>query len=98
MKAHTKTYLDAMGYDVSDFIPCECCGARAVDIHHIDARGMGGDPQGLKDVIENLMAVCRFCHMKYGDKEQFKEMLAKMHEKAMKERGLEIKSNDEPTE
>ena len=31
-----------MGYDETDFIPCEVCGAQAIDIHHIEARGMGG--------------------------------------------------------
>ena len=49
-----------MGYDETDWIPCEVCGAKAVDIHHIEARGMGGSKT--KDVIENLMALCRSCH------------------------------------
>ena len=31
-----------MGYDETDFIPCEVCGGQAIDIHHIEARGMGG--------------------------------------------------------
>lgn len=64
---------------MDDFIPCEVCGKRAVDIHHIDARGMGGDPQGGKDVIGNLMGLCRRCHNYYGDKEQFIEFLQKRH-------------------
>lgn len=41
MKTHTKVYMKFFGYDVSDFIPCELCGAKAVDIHHVEARGMG---------------------------------------------------------
>ena len=65
MKAHTKIYLQKMGYDESDFIPCEICSHKAVDIHHIEARGMGGT--GKKDDIENLMALCRSCHVQYGD-------------------------------
>lgn len=83
MKPHTKIYLKHFGYDETDFIPCEVCGAKAVDIHHIDARGMGGDPKGLKDNIYNLMAVCRACHVKYGDKAQYKDFLIQLHLKRM---------------
>jgi hypothetical protein len=42
MKKHTKLYLQEMGYDETDWIPCEVCNRQAVDIHHIEARGMGG--------------------------------------------------------
>ena len=66
-----------MGYDTTDFIPCEICGAKAVDIHHIEARGMGGSKQA--DTIENLMAVCRQCHNTYGDLKDYKEMLKEIH-------------------
>lgn len=72
MKKHTKIYFEHYGYDISDFIPCEICGAKAVDIHHIDARGMGGTN---KDNINNLMALCRECHIYYGDKKEFKDYL-----------------------
>lgn len=49
--------MDYFGYDESDFIPCEVCGRKAVDIHHIIYRSqMGGD------VIDNLMALCGDCH------------------------------------
>ena len=72
MKKHTKIYFEHYGYDISDFIPCEICGAKAVDIHHIDARGMGGSN---KDNINNLMALCRECHVYYGDKKEFKDYL-----------------------
>lgn len=77
MKPHTKIYLEKMGYDEHDFIPCEVCEAKAVDIHHIDARGMGGT--ATKDRIENLMAVCRPCHLKYGDIESLKPTLRIVH-------------------
>jgi len=73
MKKHVKVYMDHFGYVGDDFIPCEVCGARAVDIHHIDCRGMGSSKT--KDKIENLMAVCRECHLKYGDKKDQMEFL-----------------------
>ena len=60
MKPYTKLYLKHFGYGQEDFIPCEICGARAVDIHHIEPRGMGGSK--LMDTPENLMALCRECH------------------------------------
>ena len=77
MKNHTKVYLKGMGYDTTDFVPCEVCQSKAVDIHHIEARGMGGSKQA--DTIENLMAVCRQCHITYGDLKDYKEMLKEIH-------------------
>ena len=77
MKNHTKVYLNYFGYTGEDFIPCETCGARAVDIHHIEARGMGGTKIG--DKIENLMALCREHHLEYGDKKQYMEFLKTKH-------------------
>jgi 5-methylcytosine-specific restriction endonuclease McrA len=73
MKKHTKVYLDHFGYGIEDFIPCEVCGSRAVDIHHIDCRGMGGSKK--KDDISNLMALCRSCHIEYGDKKGYIDFL-----------------------
>jgi 5-methylcytosine-specific restriction endonuclease McrA len=60
MKKHTKVYLKGMGYDIHDFIPCEVCQSKAVDIHHITPRGMGGSKH--RDTLDNLMALCRMCH------------------------------------
>ena len=71
------TYFNHFGYDISDFIPCEVCGKTAVDIHHIEARGIGGSKEA--DNIENLMALCREDHLKYGDKKQYKEFLKEKH-------------------
>jgi len=78
LKKYTKLYLKFFGFDESDFIPCEICGSLAVDIHHIDARGMGGTK--IADTIDNLMALCREHHMEFGDKKQHKEYLKNTHD------------------
>lgn len=77
MKRHTKIYLDYFGFCEQDFIPSEISGARAVDIHHIEARGMGGGKDA--DRIENLMAVTRAEHLEYGDKKEYVEWLKSVH-------------------
>ena len=79
VKKHAKVYLDYFGFTGDCFIPCEICGARAVDIHHIDCRGMGGSRD--KDEIENLMGLCRSCHIEYGDKKEYTEFLKETHKK-----------------
>jgi len=71
--------MDFFGYDESDFMPCEVCGAQGVDINHIDARGMGGNPKGDKDDISNLILLCRFHHEQMGDKKQWKDWLKNLH-------------------
>ena len=82
MKKHTKIYLEFFNYGIEDFIPCEICASKGVDIHHIDARGMGGSKS--KDVIENLMCLCRQCHSTFGDIKHHKEYLIKIHSKHLK--------------
>jgi len=76
--------MNHFGYDISDFIPCEVCGHTAIDIHHLEARGMGGTTK--PDVIENLQALCRECHAKFGDQKRYKEMLKDKHRKALEMR------------
>jgi len=77
--------MDFFGYQISCWMPCEICGNQAVDLHHIEARGMGGSDT--KDNIENLMALCRGHHVKFGDKKQHKEMLKEVHLNFMKNNG-----------
>ena len=58
MKQHTKIYMNALGYDISDFMPSELSGTKGVDIHHIVNR---------ENRIENLMLLTREEHSKYGE-------------------------------
>lgn len=88
MVKHKKIYLDYFGYDEGDYIPCEVCNSPAVDIHHIKARGMGGSKT--KDVIENLMGLCRTCHVKYGDKVRYYEFLREKHKYRMDDTGRTV--------
>jgi 5-methylcytosine-specific restriction endonuclease McrA len=91
MKPYTKNYLDFFGLTTADFIPCEICGTKAVDIHHIRARGMGGTKERFINQVENLMALCRDCHEYYGDKAQHRGFLTEVHRKKL----LESKHDNE---
>jgi len=77
MKKHTKIYTSFFGYISPSEIPCEICTAPAVDIHHIEPRGMGGSK--LKDFIENLMGLCRNCHDDAEGHVYTKEELVAIH-------------------
>ena len=83
MKKHTKIYFNYFGFQIPEDASCEICGSRCNDVHHIEARGMGGNPSGDKDVIENLMGLCRDCHENYGDVPDLKEKLKEVHLKYM---------------
>lgn len=90
MKKHTQVYFDYFRYTTADFIACECCGAKAVDIHHIVSRGMGGVANNRLDIIENLQAVCRSCHDKYGDNPNCLAFLVQKHSKAIGHSFIEL--------
>lgn len=77
MLKYIRTYYAYFGYDESDFIPSEISGERAVDINHIFCKGMGGSKT--KDYIENLIALTREEHIKYGDKKQYFDYLQQVH-------------------
>ena len=52
--------MNFFGYDESSYIECEMeCGSRAVDIHHLERRN-----KTKNDFVENLIGVCRDCHIK----------------------------------
>ena len=60
MQNHTKVYMKFFGYDESSTILCELeCGAVAVDIHHLEKRN-----KTKNDFVENLVGLCRDCHIK----------------------------------
>ena len=61
MQRHVKIYMQSFDYGIDDFIPCEYCGGRCVDVHHINGRGKG------KDVIENLMGLCKNHHWEFDN-------------------------------
>jgi len=82
MVKHKKIYLDYFGYGEQDFVPFECCHAIAVDIHHLCRRGIGGSKT--KDYIENLMGLCRSCHIKAESSIPFNEELKKIHKEFLK--------------
>ena len=92
MKPYTKIYLAFFGYKVQEDVSCEICGCPAIDINHIEARGMGGNPNGDKDRIENLMAMCREHHLNYGDVPgEIRAMLKVIHLKYMAYNGINRK-------
>jgi 5-methylcytosine-specific restriction endonuclease McrA len=58
MQNYVKIYLDHFDFKTESEVMCEACTKPAVDVHHIYGRGEG------RDVITNLMALCRKCHDK----------------------------------
>lgn len=78
MAVYLKLYDKYFGID--EFTPrrCEITGRTTnIDVHHIDARGMGGRKSA--DKIENLMGLTRELHIKLGDKKQWKSFLKAQH-------------------
>lgn len=83
MKKHTKVYFEYFGYDESSWIPCEICQRKAVDVHHINSRGMGGSKT--KDLIENLVALCRDHHVLAETDKEYNKFVELIHLKNLKE-------------
>jgi hypothetical protein len=57
---HVEIYLKFHDYRIQSDVMCEMCSRPADEIHHITAKGMGGNPEA--DCIENLIALCRRHH------------------------------------
>ena len=80
MMNHTKVYMNFFGYGEQDYIMCESCMRnRAVDVHHLDNRGMGGVAEQRLDTIENLVGLCRECHNKAEHIEEFNDAVKIKH-------------------
>jgi 5-methylcytosine-specific restriction endonuclease McrA len=68
MKSHIKIYLNYFDLGEQDICRCEGCmregriDGEGFDIHHIWGRGKD------KDVINNLMLLCRKCHNRAHEK------------------------------
>lgn len=73
MMKYKKVYADFFHISRDEPSPCERCllrklmklqrnVERAVEIHHTEQRGMGGDQTGEKDDISKLVGSCRACH------------------------------------
>jgi ethanolamine utilization protein EutA (predicted chaperonin) len=69
-------------YGEEDWMPCERCGGRLIDIHHIFGR-IGA----LLNDIFNLIGLCRLCHNLAHAEKITKEQLKEIHLKFMKEHG-----------
>ena len=62
MQNQTKVYFNFFGYDENSYINCEFCEKdKAVDIHHLERRNKKND------YIENLVGLCRDCHINCND-------------------------------
>jgi len=70
MKKYKKTFKDYYNISEDENFLCENCGAVAVDIHHIVFKSHCGT-----DNINNLIALCRNCHIKAHNNKQFNNEL-----------------------
>lgn len=87
MRKHTKIYFDHFDVEYDESTGWHNCvseisGLPAIDIHHINARGMGGSKNA--DRIENLMALTREEHEYYGDVPKYREYLQEVHDNYLK--------------
>ena len=79
MQSHVKIYMKAFEYGEQDVILCENCGKVAADIHHLIFKSQGG-----KNNIENVMALCRRCHLMAHANRKLNNGLKKVHHDYLK--------------
>jgi len=84
-------YMAAFGYGDADFIPSELSGERSNDLHHVICRGAGGTKK--EDRVENLIALTRAEHEKYGDKKHCMSFLFERHRDFMLLSGVKFDMN-----
>ena len=79
MKKHTKIFMDYWDISIADVTPCFGCdgfkGAIVNDVHHLEKRQGGGDPKGLKDRPDNLIGLCRTCHTKADENNDYNDLM-----------------------
>lgn len=76
MQKHIKNYLQHHSLSGFEFIPCEVCGCKAVDIHHIIPRSkFGKNRKDEQDHPSNLIALCRMCHDRAHQDKNFNNYL-----------------------
>lgn len=84
MKKHTKIYMESLGYDIADFMPCEITGQKGVDVHHIVNR---------ENRIENLMLLTREVHQKEGEIKSRMVYLLETHREFLSINGVSFDNN-----
>jgi len=78
MKNYVKTYLKYFGYDESDFIPCEVCQQKEVDIYPLNTKNIAKSKINL---IDNLIALCRECHVRCDSDRAYNDQARLIHRK-----------------
>ena len=73
MNPHVKVYMQYFDFVSQSEVMCEACGCPAVDIHHINGRGKE------KDIISNLVALCRKHHTMCHDEKVPKDEIQLIH-------------------
>ena len=84
MRKHTKIYMQSLGYDETDFMPCEITGRIGVDIHHIVNR---------ENRIENLMLLTREKHVELGEVKSKMAFLLIEHRLFLQNNGVKFNNN-----
>ena len=87
MQSYAKVYLEAFGLKETDFIGCAICEKKATEFHHILSRGKF--KEGL-NMIENILPVCRTCHIDYGDKTEYMSLLLQIQRRRLQIAGIKF--------
>lgn len=84
MEKHTKVYLETIPSHTGHY-PCEVCGKKGSDIHHIHRRSeFGNKTKEDQDKIENIICLCRPCHDKAHANHITKTELITIHQRYLK--------------
>lgn len=88
MQKYIKVYTEFFGIGEQDVVLCTNCNALSNDLHHVYIKGMGGrktyerngktlDING----VENIISLCRGCHVKAHSGQLDQEYLYKLQAK-----------------